>query len=176
MNGIHRDVMGRPGSVVSPLQALIHCSAQRLLLSDKVAAAKFVTGRPVEDLPREQEVLESAVRLAVTCGADTELALIFFRDQIEASKLVQRGLIDLWETRPDLRPNEEPDLIAEVRPELDAINRAMVEQLARLFDEESIADSPGMEIAASLDMASYEMKLDGLHRRALAVAMRLLFW
>ncbi|MEU4680337.1 gamma subclass chorismate mutase AroQ [Micromonospora sp. NPDC023737] len=112
------------------LTSLVALATERILLADKVAAAKFGTSTPIEDPVREQQLLDQAAGLAVEAGVDPEDTVEFFRAQIEVSKLVQRGLYDLWTRHPELAPAERPDLATEVRPQLDRITAAFIEQLA----------------------------------------------
>ncbi|MFE0028718.1 hypothetical protein ACFWX1_47535, partial [Amycolatopsis sp. NPDC059021] len=46
-----------------PLGALTDLAVQRILLGDKVAAAKFGTDQPIDDPVREQKVLDSVRQL-----------------------------------------------------------------------------------------------------------------
>ncbi|MFC7648042.1 chorismate mutase [Streptosporangium lutulentum] len=79
---------------------------QRILLADKVAAAKFGTDQPIDDPARERQVLDQVTSLSDRMGLNPAAGLRFFRDQIEAGKVVQRGLYARWTTRPSCaRPN-----------------------------------------------------------------------
>ncbi|TDV46053.1 chorismate mutase [Actinophytocola oryzae] len=49
---------------------VVGLAAERVLLADKVAAAKFGTSTPVEDPVREQQVLDQAAALAAEAGID----------------------------------------------------------------------------------------------------------
>lgn len=118
------------GPAKNKLTSLVGLAAERILLADKVAAAKFGTSSPIEDPVREQQVLDHAAGLAAGAGVDPEETVEFFRAQIEMSKFVQHGLYELWTRRPDLAPTERPDLATEVRPQLDRITAAFIEQLA----------------------------------------------
>lgn len=142
--------------------ALVRLAAQRLLLADKVAAAKFGTDIPIEDPVREAQLLETVQRLSLKAGLDPEVCVRFFADQIEANKIVQCKLHELWRTRPELRPRRRPDLGREVRPRLDELTHEMVAELAR-----AATAGPG-----SPDPHSLEQTLDSLHVEALKVAMR----
>jgi len=77
------------------LTSLVDLATERILLADKVAAAKFGTTTPIEDPVREQQVLDKAAALAADAGMDPEETVDFFRAQIEMSKVVQQGLHDL---------------------------------------------------------------------------------
>lgn len=141
---------------------LTRLAVQRLLLGDKVAAAKFGTQIPIEDPVREAQLLDTVRRLSVSVGLDPEVAVRFFTDQIEANKLLQAKLYELWRSQPELRPRQRPDLSLEVRPRLDALTEEIVAELAR----EPVEDPD------ALDSVPPEYALDCLHVQALKVAMR----
>jgi chorismate mutase-like protein len=102
------------------LGSLTSLAAQRILLGDKVAAAKFGTDQPIDDPSRERHELDAVAALAAREGVDPDASVRFFRAQIEANKVVQRGLYALWADgrcapdlfaraswRSDLRPGGE---------------------------------------------------------------------
>jgi chorismate mutase len=131
---------------------------ERLLLADKVAAAKFGTAMPIEDRVRESQLLGVVRRLSLAVGVDPLLSLRFFEDQIEANKYVQAGLHRRWAAHPELRPRCRPNLSIEVRPRLDELTSEMIVQLgARKSGEPDTSVQP---------------PLDPLHREALRLAMR----
>ena len=158
----------RSGSL-GPLTAL---AVQRILLGDKVAAAKFGTDQPIDDPVRERQELDAVAAMASRAGVDPDASVRFFRAQIEANKVVQRGLYALWTEHPELRPGERPDLDGEVRPELDQITTEIVRQLKAT--QEVRADTAGCRVLlleAQL-AAEVRFRLDALHRKALTVALR----
>ncbi|WP_211282477.1 chorismate mutase, partial [Streptomyces hygroscopicus] len=79
------------GPVRASLRPLVELSAERALVADEVAAAKWGTDSPIDDPAREREVLDAVARQAEELGADPVATARIFRDQIEASKVVQRG-------------------------------------------------------------------------------------
>jgi chorismate mutase len=83
-------------------------AARRLALGYEVAAAKFGSSTPVDDGAREQQLLADVRERSHEIGLDPEVCSRFFRAQIEANKMVQRCLYDLWSAHPDLRPEETP--------------------------------------------------------------------
>jgi chorismate mutase len=117
-----------PGAA-GELGPLTDIAVRRLLLGDKVAAAKFGTGRPIDDPARERDELGAVAAMARSAGIGPEAAVRFFQAQIEANKMVQRGLHALWTGHPGLRPGERPDLATEVRPELDRITTEIMREL-----------------------------------------------
>ncbi|GAB3898425.1 hypothetical protein GCM10029964_082780 [Kibdelosporangium lantanae] len=81
-----------PASASAPsLWRLTDLAAQRVRIADQVAAAKYGTPSPIDDPVREQQIYDSVAARAPGLGLDPQDAVRFFRAQIEANKLVQRG-------------------------------------------------------------------------------------
>jgi chorismate mutase len=112
------------------LDTLVELAAKRLVLGVDVAAAKFVSGQRVDDVAREREILDWAAARLGEVGHDDRVA--FFRDQIEASKIIQRGLLAHWGSHPEDFPGRSRGLADDIRPALDAINRQMLLLVPRL--------------------------------------------
>ncbi|MFG2648064.1 chorismate mutase [Streptomyces sp. NPDC048436] len=155
-----------PYAKIRPLAEL---SAQRLATADLVAAAKYGTGGPIDDPAREQQVLDDVARQARELGADPEATVRIFRDQIEANKVVQRGLFRRWDADPSQAPTERPDL-AEVRKEINRINGQLVSAIAA-SEGARTAPSCGGVLAAAAVRVRYEDRLDALHTVALGRAV-----
>ncbi|MET8866074.1 chorismate mutase [Nonomuraea sp. NPDC004580] len=142
---------------------------ERLLVSDDVAASKFGTDSPIEDPVREQQVLDQVRQQAGAVGVDPDAAVAFFRDQITASKVVQKGLFTRWTTHPDEAPTTRPDL-AEIRQRLD---RLTTELLDGLRSTEHVRTKPvacSTQLTLATTSAATRQHLDALHRRALTTA------
>ncbi|HEY2205017.1 MAG TPA: chorismate mutase [Pseudonocardia sp.] len=152
------------------LTALADVAVRRIRVGDTVAAAKFGTGDPIDDPAREQQVQAAAGRRAEALGVDPAEAARFFADQIEASKVVQRGLYARWQADPAQRPAGRPDLATEVRPQLDVITDAVLRDLADTAATRHDATRCRAELAAAHERAG--RPLDALHRQALDVALR----
>jgi chorismate mutase len=153
------------------LEPLTDLAAQRVLVSDEVAAAKFGTDKPIDDPVREQQELAEVRTRSVELGIDPDSAVAFFQDQIAASKVVQRGLYARWTAHPKLRPTHRPDLVTEVRPKLDALTTEILQQLQAT---QSIRrPTPGCRVDLLLSRVYVEVTrpLDHLHRQALRVAL-----
>jgi chorismate mutase len=97
----------------------------------------------------------------------------FFRDQIEANKVIQRGLHHRWYAHHEEVPFARSGLAAEVRLKIDRINRQIIRQF------ESAAEMPRMsqgDVANLLDKRlAAEVsarQLPRLHRAAALFAMR----
>jgi chorismate mutase len=153
------------------LTRLAELAAQRVLIGDKVAAAKFGTDQPIDDPVREQQILESVAARATDLGMDSEATVRFFRAQIEANKIVQRGLYALWTAHPELQPTIRPDLVTEVRPELDRITIQVLTELQGT--EEIRAETLECRVHLLLAEITAVLKhhLDALHRQAFTSAL-----
>ena len=152
------------------LTAVTELLTQRLLLADKVAAAKYGTDTPIDDPAREAQILDDVRARAAVLELDPDAVAAVFRDQIEANKLVQRGLYARWDAHPDERPTERPDLAKEVRPALDRITTQL---LTALKDTEAARSMPscGTRLAAAATWSAYAHRLDTLHLRGLGRAL-----
>jgi chorismate mutase len=165
--GPARTGSGPPG----PLRPLTDLVLRRIALADAVASAKFGTDAPIDDPAREQQVLGEVAASAPGAGVDPGDAMRFFRDQIEANKVVQRGLYARWSTHPELRPAGRPDLAAQVRPELDRITTELLEQLAATAEWRHVRAGCRPDRVAAQVPTDVLAGLDGLRRTALRVAM-----
>jgi chorismate mutase len=111
------------------LERLVETSAQRLIIAEQVALAKWDKGIPVEDAPREAQVLVNAVRAGESRGLDETSVSNFFRAQIEANKLVQYALLAEWR-RLGKAPDHTPvDLANTIRPELNEVDTTLIAEL-----------------------------------------------
>ncbi|MFE9441122.1 chorismate mutase [Streptomyces sp. NPDC006602] len=160
----------RAAAVVPGLMPLTDLFAERLLLADKVAAAKYGTDKPIDDPVREQQVLDDVAARAVGLGLDPDAVTAVFRDQIEANKVVQRGLYARWDAHPELRPTERPDLVKEVRPALDRITTRLLAALQETAGLRASASCvPRLSVAAA--RSAYGHELDLLHLEGLGRAL-----
>lgn len=155
---------------LGPLGPLTDLVIQRLQVSDQVAAAKFGTGKPIDDPVREKQELAAVRQSALSLGINPDAAVSFFQQQINASKVVQRGLFARWTAHPDQAPTSRPDL-GTIRAELDQLTTELLQQL--------VAQQPVLshEFACRIDLSVADATgellghLDALHRRALQVAL-----
>jgi chorismate mutase len=155
----------------SGLWTLTDLAAQRVQIADKVAAAKFGTPSPIDDPVREQQILDSVAAKAPAMGLDPADAVRFFRDQIEANKLVQRGLYERWTARPDEQPTERPDLATEVRPVIDRLNTGLLAELAATRDSRA-RPSCDVRLAVTVGLVDARRRLNLLHETALGEAVQ----
>src|SRR5215468_8970062 len=93
---IFANVRAHCQSVVDQLQPLVEITAQRLVIAEQVALAKWDSGAPVEDVSREAQVISDATKKGEARGLDQVSVLDFFKAQIEASKLVQYSSLAEW--------------------------------------------------------------------------------
>jgi chorismate mutase len=117
---------------------------QRLGYMDDVARNKWNSGTPIEDLPREREIIDEIGNQAAGYGLDPAFAKTFFRAQIEASKIIQRTRFKEW------RANKQPpftavvDLRDRIRPALDALTPELMKALAAALPGLRAADSAAL--------------------------------
>ncbi|MFJ8929105.1 chorismate mutase [Streptomyces sp. NPDC102364] len=152
------------------LAAVTSLATERLALADKVAAAKYGTDAPIDDPAREQQILDDVAKRSADLGIDPAFAQSVFRDQIEANKVVQRGLYARWDAHPEQRPTERPDLATEVRPQLDRITTQLLDALRAVAPvRTSPACGPLLTAAALHD--AHARGFDVLHLKGLARAL-----
>jgi len=89
---------------------------QRLQLMEQVAAYKWLHELPIEDLEREDAVVQSSIDAALDAGMTPATAAAFFRAQIEAAKAVQAYWFSTWQLEG--APRRAPDLVSDTRPRL----------------------------------------------------------
>ncbi len=138
----------------------------RLALAEPVAESKWLSGKPIADPAREQAVVDAGVARARAEGVDPDLVTRVLRDQIAASKLVQRGLFTRWTHEPWSAPTTAPDLTA-VRTQITQIDDDLVDRLAAVA---TIAAAPRCTHAVDAERHRVESGLDSLQRKGLHVA------
>lgn len=150
------------------LAQVVQLAAQRATVSDRVAAAKLGTGKPVTDPEREAVVVADARAQAARDGVDPDWVARVVLDQIAASTQVQNDLLRQWTEHPDSRPAERPDL-AQVRPEITRISNELVAALKIAEPARAHQDcSSSLAVAAR----AHAEELDGTHKAALDRALR----
>src|ERR1700756_2482771 len=111
-------------NTADPLQQLVETSAQRLVIAEQVALAKWDSGTPVEDTSREAQVIASAIREGESRGLDPTSVSNFFRAQVEANKLVQYSLLAEWRRVGKAPDHTSANLANTIRPEQDEVHTA----------------------------------------------------
>ncbi|MBN4667728.1 gamma subclass chorismate mutase AroQ [Pandoraea nosoerga] len=155
----------KPPRIIDPvLDPLMHGILERLAISEAVARNKFSSGKPVQDTPREQALLDSAAERAAQFGLTPAQARTFFRMQIEAGKLVQTALLARW-AREGRAPGEPVDLSTRLRPALDRLSTSLMRDLGRLC---ALPDDPSRmaRIHQARERIAKAAKLEALQRAA----------
>lgn len=112
------------------LAPLLNTIEERLTIADQVALSKWDSHKSVEDRPREREVIAAAVALAPTYKLSEEAVEQFFSAQIEANKLVQYARLSDWHRQGQAPDTPRPDLAGQIRPQLDQLQKRLLQQLA----------------------------------------------
>jgi len=120
-----------PENTADKFRELVAMSARRLEIARQIALAKWDTGTPVEDASRESQVISSAIKDGQSMGLDPRFVTDFFKAQIEANKLVQYSLLANWHRAGAAPPHRPSNLAANLRPELDRLQRDLLEQLVQ---------------------------------------------
>jgi chorismate mutase len=150
------------------LWQLTDLAAQRVQIADQVAAAKYGTPSPIDDPVREQQIYDSVAARAPGLGLDPADAVRFFRAQIEANKLVQRGLYARWDADPAQAPTTRPDL-GQIRPVIDGLNTGLLTELAATTPVRESLSCPARQLVAA-GVADVVHHFDVLHAHALGEA------
>lgn len=151
------------------LQPLVRAAADRLQVADRVAAAKWLSGQPIDDPVRERQVLDSVARRAQAMGIDPASATRIFRDQIEASKLVQRALHERWALHPEQAPTT-PPAPGETRPAIDRIDTRILDAIGASSTARAHASCVAHEAVAA-DSVAWDLGFDAVHRAGLTRAL-----
>jgi chorismate mutase len=159
-----------PARPVDGLNQLVKLSIQRLRAADTVAAAKWGRGGTIADPAREKVVLDAASAGAAQRGLDPRESTSVFHDQIEASKVVQDGLLAEWSAEPARAPTAAPDL-GQVRQLLDRITGELLDALAATRPMRASAHC-ATALRRAVSDAERDQHLDPLHRRGLDRAVR----
>jgi len=97
----------------------------RLELMQSVAAWKWLNALPIEDLEREQLVIEEAVLAGLPYRLEKNAVERFYRAQITAAKAIQQYWFETW--RKGNAPPKAPNLQRDIRPQLLALGRAIAQ-------------------------------------------------
>ncbi|MGW4064426.1 chorismate mutase [Amycolatopsis sp. NPDC004747] len=152
----------------SSLWRLTDLAAQRVAIADQVAAAKYGTSSPIDDPVRERQIYDSVASRAPGLGLDPAEAVRFFRAQIEANKLVQRGLYARWDAHPAEAPSTRPDL-GQLRPVIDGLNTGLLTELAATGPARAARSCPVRQLVTA-NVVDLLHRFDALHARALGEA------
>lgn len=168
-----RSNMSNQTNTAAQLDTFVELVVQRLALAQDVATAKHASGEPVDDPIREQQILQSAACTLNATRVDYGVGVQFFRDQIEANKMIQCGLLHRWDRHPQEIPASIPNLAAEIRPKLDRITTQIVQQFNCIEEIPRFGSGEITEVIdGRLSAMSPERQLPGLYRHAAIFAMR----
>lgn len=112
------------------LAPLLSSIEARLAIADQVALSKWDSHKAVEDRPREREVIAGAVAQAEHYKLGSAEVEQFFAAQIEANKLVQYAHLAAWHLQGQAPDSPRPDLLGQIRPALDQLQKRLLQQLA----------------------------------------------
>lgn len=153
-----------PGAInLEPLRQVMN---ERLSLMIDVARYKWNAKAPIEDLPREKQIIDSLKAQAQKLGVPAAWAEHFFRAQIEAAKAIQRAQFIEWERSGAGRFENVPDLATQIRPRLDALTPRLLRELVAAWP--ALADPAQRERIASV---MHEMPGTGSHATAASIAI-----
>jgi len=144
------------------LTPLLNAIGERLALADQVALSKWDSRKPVEDRQREREVIAAAVAQAPAYKLSGETVEAFFAAQIEANKMVQYIDLSDWALEGKAPDLPRPDLVGEIRPQLDRLQKRLLQQLADLAPYRTDPQCPQW-----LARATHHNKQHPIHRLAL---------
>lgn len=112
------------------LTRLLTTVSDRLSIADQVALSKWDSGKPIQDSPREAQVIAAATQLASTYKLEPQDVSQLLAAQIEANKLVQYALLAKWREAGDAPDSPRPDLVGQIRPQLDLLQRRLLADYA----------------------------------------------
>ena len=160
------------GAATDPMRSLVQTSAQRLQIAHRVALNKWYSGAGVEDPSRETEVIQSAVTDGKSMGLESAQVEAFFKAQIEANKLIQYSLLANWRREGRAPGHAAPDLVKEIRPQLDEIEKQLLQELKESAEARSSATCP-VDVAKAVGeyLNSRSLKVDSREGVALDRAM-----
>ena len=145
---------------------LVRDLADRVKIADQVALSKWDSGRPVYDPQREAQVVEKAMASASAYGLVAQDVQHVFEDQIEASKAVQYARLDAWKRLGRAPAWPRQSLSDEIRPQLDRLQIAIMEDLQRLGPLRRAADCR-IRVANAARQIARLAAFDRVHRAAL---------
>ena len=153
-----------------PLYRLVDTAAQRLATADPVAASKWITGGPITDVQRANQVLDAVAADATAHGVDPQYVRTVFTDQINATEGIEYALFGQWKFDESTAPTAAPDLV-DSRTAIDGYTKTMVDEIALQWNSLHAPACSG-ELAAATDAVAADRRLDPLYRQALSSATR----
>jgi cyclohexadienyl dehydratase len=114
------------------IDSLFELIEARLQLMNDVAVYKYQHKLGIEDVAREQVVLDKAAIKALAFGLTPASSRFFFAMQIEAAKEIQRYWFDEWTNGAPL-PNNAVSLKDELRPRIQTLGDAILTAIAETY-------------------------------------------
>ena len=159
---------GKPAA--EPLYSLIDAAAQRLQTADPVAASKWLSGGPITDPARVQQVLSAVSADAESASLPVDYVARVFTDQINATEAIQYNRFSWWKFDPAAAPASAPDLSSS-RALIDGLNHRMVGEIAGQWPVLHSPDCP-VRLDAAKSAVAADRGLDPLYVQALDAATR----
>lgn len=153
-----------------PLYELVDAATQRLLTADPVAASKWLSGGPINDPARVQQVLTAVTGDAESSGLPGDYVVTVFEDQIDATEAIQYSRFSWWKLDPAAAPASAPDLAAS-RSLIDGLNQRMVDEIGEHWAVLHAPDCP-VQLGLTKSSVARDRNLDPLYRQALDAATR----
>lgn len=150
-----------------PLPRLAGLLDLRLELGVAVARAKWNSGQPIQDVEREQAVIEATVTQALETGIDAGLARALITDQIAASRLLQEGLHDEWRRAGQKPFPDAADLRRDLRPKFDALGAELLSVLREA--EPQLRTEAGRAAMHAAGLSAMAQRPEPVRARALAL-------
>ncbi len=126
--------MTRRAKLAEATDKLNRLVQNRFELMPAVAHYKWHSGKPIEDLEREQVLLVQVAELAESQGACPDAASLYFQGLIDQSKIIQRKLHESWKTSPPDHKSADIDLL---RKEIDSLTPRILRAWIHLLEVES---------------------------------------
>jgi len=151
-----------PTPAPEALQSLLVTLNERLNIADLVALTKWDSGKPIQDSPREAQVIANARAMATERQLDPQDVAQLIAAQMEANKLVQYGLLAKWQAAGAAPDTPRPDLSKQIRPRLDELQTRLLQQYADFTPYRHDSDCTAWLVKARNGLAK-----DALHELAL---------
>ena len=138
--------------------------------ADPVAASKWLSGGPINDPARVQQVIAAVSRDAQSAGVSTDYVTRVFTDQIDATEAIQYNRFSSWKLDPAAAPVAAPDLSAS-RQTIDGLNHQMVVEIAQEWPVLRSPECPAT-LASAKSAIAVSRALEPLYVQALDAATR----
>ncbi|MGP6418607.1 chorismate mutase [Pseudomonas putida] len=161
----HMAHAAEPPASSEALRPLLTTLNERLNIGDLVALTKWDSGKPIQDSPREAQVIANARTLATEYQLGPEDVAQLIAAQMEANKLVQYGLLAQWQAAGVAPDTPRPDLAKQIRPRLDELQTRLLRQYADFAPHRRDPNCP-----VWLAKARQDLTHDALHDLALTRA------